>query len=174
MNSMDNLACRATLTLSMLWIEQLLSLVRRSCIFGFMLAAMLVFGDQFPFSDFPMYSVLPDSLISMRITDAEAKLLPSVPAFNVGTTVIKKQMARELNEMKARGEIKLIKKPPLDACKKAGQNVLNWLLENHAPLDPKLSGAVIRLEQTTYTVSNGTITTTTDVIAEGKAKAAKP
>ncbi len=159
----------------MLWMEQLQSLALRCGIFAFMLVAMLICGDLFPFSNFPMYSVLPSSLISMRLTNEKGDLLPSVQAFDVGTTIIKKQMARELHEMKDRGEVDRIQGAPLEVSQKAGQKVLNWLLDNHSVLDPKLVGATVKLEQTTYTASKGSITQKTEVIAEGKAKApAKP
>lgn len=157
---MDNLTHRATLLASrfMLRINSFLSFIQRFGFFAFMLAAMLLAGDQFPFSNFPMYSILPDSLMSMRLTDAQGNLLPSVPAFGVGTTIIKKQMARELHEMKEKGQIKLIKTVPLDASKEAGQRVLAWVLDNHPPRNPELAGATIKLEQTIYTTQKGSVT----------------
>jgi hypothetical protein len=107
----------------------------------------------------------------VRLTDGDGRLLPSVRLFDVTTATIKKQIARELHEMKDKGQIDRIKSAPLEASRTAGQKVLHWLLENHPLLDPTLAGATIRLEQTTYTAHGGSITQETEVIAEGKAEA---
>jgi len=145
----------------------LLSFARKFGLFVAMLAAMLACGDQFPFSNFPMYSVLPETVICMRLTDTQGKMIPSVPAFNVGTTILKKQMARELQTMKAEGRIKLVSDPPLDAAREAGQRVLDWVLKNHPPREAALTGTIVRLEQVTYAIKKGAISQRVDVIGEG-------
>jgi hypothetical protein len=149
---------------------QLLTVLQRSAMFLIMAALMLIFGDQFPFSNFPMYSVLPDSVICMRVTDSAGKLLPLDPAFGIGTTLLKKQMERELHEMKDAGTINKISDPGLPAAKKAGKVVLDWLLAHHPPRRAELSGQTVKLEQVSYRVKHGEVVEKVDVLAEGRAQ----
>jgi len=141
--------------------------------FLIMSALMLALGDQFPFSHFPMYSVLPDKVICLRVTDASGTLLPLNPSFGIVTPLLKKQMERELKGMKEARKIKLISAPPAEAEREAGQKVLDWMLAHYQPLQPALAGQTVKLEQVGYQMKSGHVAETVRVLAEGKAGALK-
>lgn len=153
---------------------KLISVCSNAGLFLVMCVLMLAIGDQFPFSHFPMYSVLPESTICLRVTDGAGKLIPVQLAFSVQSSILKKQMVRELQELKSKGEIKIVSSVSLPASKKCGQRVLDWMLKNRPVRDPALAGATVRLEQVTYTAKKGSVKQQVDVLAEGVVPAPKP
>lgn len=128
---------------------------------------MLAIGDQFPFSHFPMYSVLPESAMSIRVVDEAGQRVPVQIAFSVQSSILKKQMIRELNEQKAKGKIKLVSAPSLEVSKECGQRVLDWMLQNRPARDPAMVGKKVKLEQVVFTAKKGSVTEKVDVLAEG-------
>lgn len=150
------------------------SIGKTAGLFLIMLVLMLAIGDQFPFSHFPMYSVLPESTICIRVTDGDGRLIPVQPAFSVQSSILKKHMVRELQELKTKGKIKLIRSVPLDASKECGQRVLDWMLKNRPVRDLALVGKTVKLEQVTYTARKGSVIEQIDVLAEGIVAAPKP
>lgn len=151
-----------------------LSIGSTAGLFLVMCVLMLSIGDQFPFSHFPMYSVLPESTMCIRVTDEGGKLIPVQLAFSVQSSILKKQMVRELQEMKAQKKIKLTRSVPLEVSKQCGVRVLDWMLKNRPVRDPALVGKTVKLEQVTYTARKGSVTETVDVLAEGIVAAPKP
>ena len=150
------------------------SILRRAGIFLAMLAAMLVVGDEFPFSNFPMYGKLPDAVFSMRLVDERGELLASTPDFNVGTTILKKHMEREFHAMKAAGKVKLIANPPPAMAREVGQKVLDWMLQHYPPLKSELGGALVKLEMRRYVVKKRDIVIESQIVGEGRAQPFKP
>lgn len=57
---------------------------------------LVVIGDQYPFSPFPMYSKLDSSADVLYVADQEGKPLALGPLFNVGSAQAKKRFEKEL------------------------------------------------------------------------------
>ncbi len=72
----------------------------------FILATALYFiGDQFPFSNFPMYSNLPEGADGVFVTTEKGEFVPMTRTFNVSSQTSRKMFTRELKTiLKARGE----------------------------------------------------------------------
>lgn len=121
-----------------------------------------------------MYFVLPESTICVRVTEEKGTLIPVQPAFSVRSSILKKQMVRELQELKTAGRIKKISTVSLEASKECGQRVLDWMLAHRPALDPAMVGKRVKLEQVTYTARKGSVTEKVDVLAEGVVVNAKP
>ena len=151
-----------------------LAVVDHAGLFLVLTPLMLVIGDQFPFSNFPMYSILPESTMCVRVTDGDGKLIPVQLAFSVQASILKKQMVRELQEMKAQKKIKRLSTASLETSQECGQRVLDWMLKNRPASDPALAGKMVKLEQVTYTATKGSVTERVDVLAEGIVPAPQP
>lgn len=134
---------------------------------------MLAVGDQFPFSHFPMYSVLPESAMSIRVVDEDGRRVPVQTAFSVQSSILKKQMMRELNEQKVKGRIKRVSAASLEVSKECGQRVLDWMLQNRPACDPAMAGKKVKLEQVVFTAKKGSVTEEAIVLAEGIVPAPK-
>ncbi len=143
-------------------------------LFLVMAVLMLSIGDQFPFSHFPMYATLPESTFCIRVTDADGKLMPVQLAFGVQSSILKKQMVRELKEQKDNGRMKLVSAPPPDIARECGRRVLEWMLDHRPAFDPALVGKAVKLEQVTYTARKGAVKEKVDVLAEGFVKHSRP
>jgi len=134
-----------------------LNAFRGYAMFFVMAVAMLAFGDQFPFSNFPMYSFLPGNAFFMKLTDDMGRMIPSVPAFGISTSTVKKQMVREMREIKEKESPGKWKSAKKEAATVAGQRALEWLLKNHPARAANLAGTMICLEQTTFSLKRGKI-----------------
>lgn len=132
-----------------------------------MIALMLTIKEEFPFSNFPMYALLPDNTICLQLTDAEDHVIPVWPAFGGSITVLKKQLNHELSMVQKTGAFKKRDEVPKDILHPAGAKVLTWLLTHFKCADPKLKGQVIRLQQVKFRVQHGKVRREVETLAEG-------
>ncbi len=146
----------------------LIAILRRGGLFFVMVALMLIIKEQFPFSNFPMYSVLPDSTICLQLTDAQDKVIPIVPVFGGAITVLKKQLNNEIKVVQSKSAIKKRDDVPPEVTRAAGAKVLRWLLTHFKCNDPKLIGQAIKLQQITFSVKDGRVVREVETLAEDR------
>ncbi|MDB6140673.1 MAG: hypothetical protein JWO94_3745, partial [Verrucomicrobiaceae bacterium] len=121
-----------------------------------------------PFSNFPMYCVLPSSTICLQLTDAEDHVIPIWPVFGGAITVLKKQLNHEVALVQATGAFKKRDEAPPEIVHAAGAKVLKWLLAHFPCNDPGLKGQIIRLQQITFSVRNGLVVREVETLAEDR------
>lgn len=146
----------------------LTAILRHGGLFFVMVALMLTIKEEFPFSNFPMYSVLPDSTICLQLTDADDHIIPIVPVFGGAITVLKKQLNHEVKMVQEKSAIKKRDDVPPEVTRAAGAKVLRWLLTHFKCKDAKLQGQVIRLQQITFSVQNGQVVREVETLAEDR------
>ncbi len=144
----------------------LISALKHGGIFFVMIALMLIIKEEFPFSNFPMYSLLPDSTICLQLTDAENHVVPIWPAFGGSITVLKKQLNHELSMVQNTGAFKKRDETPPEILHAAGTKVLTWMLTHFKCADPKLRGQVIRLQQVKFRVRDHKVSREVETLAE--------
>ncbi len=146
----------------------LIATLRRGGLFFVMVALMLIIKEEFPFSNFPMYSVLPESTTCLQLTDTQDKVIPIVPVFGEAITVLKKQLTHEIKMAQEKSAIKKRDDLPPEVTKAAGAKVLRWLLTHFKCNDPQLRGQVIRLQQTTFSLKDGQVVREVETLAEDR------
>ena len=144
------------------------SILRRCWLFFLMVVLMLTIKEEFPFSNFPMYSVLPESTNCLQLTDADDHVIPIWPVFGGAITVLKKQLNHELSMVKAKGSFKKRDEVPPEILHPAGEKVLKWLLTHFPCKEPKLKGQVIKLQQVTFRVKQGRVVRSVETLAEDR------
>jgi hypothetical protein len=151
-----------------------LLLLRRAGLYLAMVVAMLSIGDEFPFSHFPMYGKLPDTVISIRLLDAKGALISTEQSFHLPTSTLKKHIVRELAELKSAGKIQRTQDSSPAVMREVGQKVLDWMLQHYAPQVPELSAATVQLEARRYRVIRGKIDIVPEIVATGRAQPFTP
>ena len=150
----------------------LISAFKQGGVFFVMIALMLTIKENFPFSNFPMYALLPDSTICLQLTDAEDHVVPLWPAFGGSITVLKKQLNHELSMVQKTGAFKKRDETPPEILHAAGTKVLTWLLTHFKCADPQLKGQVIRLQQVKFRVRDHKVSREVETLAEDHVPAA--
>jgi hypothetical protein len=145
-------------------------LFRRAGVYLAMGVAMLVIGEEFPFSNFPMYGKLPESVISIRVLNGAGEMISTQPSFGLPTFVLKKNFVRILGEQKAAGKIKRVQDADQSVLRAIGKEVLDWMLEHHSPRQASFGQAKVQLEVRRYRVVKGRIVITPEIVAVGTAK----
>lgn len=90
-------------------------------------AALLVIGEQFPFSNFPMYSALDDESFYYVVTDAQGEILPYATVFRFRASHTSKAFRSEFRKLKKSG---LSAEEGKD---RAAEKTLQFLLERAEP-----------------------------------------
>jgi hypothetical protein len=90
--------------------------------------------EWYPFSNFPMYSILPERTNALFITDLQGHLVP-MKRFGFDAPTLKKLVNNELRQYKARGEIKHSSQLTHDHWVESTRNVItrmreSWTKEN--------------------------------------------
>ena len=142
--------------------------LRHGWFFFVMAGLMLAIKEEFPFSNFPMYSVLPDSTTCLQLTDAQDHVVPIGPVFGGAITVLKKQLNHELKMAQDKGAFKKRDEAPPEIIHAAGAKVLKWLLVHFKCNDPKMKGQPIRLQQVTFSVRQGQVVREVETLAEDR------
>ena len=94
----------------------------------FITVACLAIKEQYPFSNFPMYSSFGDSTYYVYLADGEDRPLPTYAAAGMSTPKLKKVFANELRQERKRAPAS--RKPLLQEHKRAaGERVLARLKE---------------------------------------------
>ena len=82
--------------------------------------------DWYPFSNFPMYSILPSATWALRATDMEDKPLP-LEQIGVDAPTLKKMINAELFRFKEAGIIRRVSESTLEHWQQAATNVVERL-----------------------------------------------
>ena len=90
-------------------------------------ALLLIVGENYPFSNFPMYSSLEDESAYFVVMDARGEMLPYVTSFRSRSTYVPKALKAERRKLESEGM------NPEAALTQAGKNVLLYLVERAEP-----------------------------------------
>jgi len=90
-------------------------------------ALLLIVGENYPFSDFPMYSNLEEESVYFIVMTGEGETLPYVTSFRSRSSYVPKALKAERRKLEKAGM------SPEAALKQAGQNILLSLLERAEP-----------------------------------------
>jgi len=126
----------------------------------------LLAKEFYPFSHFPMYSRNAPGTFCLYVSDANDKVLLTLPEFGTGSSVLKKMYNGKIQKYKADGLIKRYSELTPALNQLAGGAVLQWLLEERKKTGkPDLPG-VIRLMQEEFKLRDGRVVKETFKLAE--------
>lgn len=129
-------------------------------------AACLAIGEQFPFSDFPMYSSFGRETYYVYLADAEGRPLPTLETIGMTTPILKKIYDRELQREVRRLRTKR-RRMSTEQKSPVGARVLQSLQASLARQGPDGEPArVLRLYEVNISVEDGRFVRRTDLIAE--------
>ena len=97
-------------------------------------ALLLLVGENYPFSNFPMYSSLEEESIYFVVRTGEGETLPYATSFRSRSSFVPKALKAEVRKLEKLGIARE------NALSQAGQNVLRYLLERAEPA--KTGGAL--------------------------------
>jgi len=84
---------------------------------------MLWRGEWYPFSNFPMYSILPPSANTLYITDLDGKLIP-MQKVGLDSPTMKKMLTSELRKYKADGRVRRMADLTDDNWREAAEKIV--------------------------------------------------
>ena len=90
-------------------------------------ALLLLVGENYPFSNFPMYSSLEEESIYFVVRTGEGETLPYATSFRSRSSFVPKALKAEMRKLQKTGIDRE------SALSEAGQNVLHYLLERAEP-----------------------------------------
>jgi hypothetical protein len=90
-------------------------------------ALLLVVGENYPFSDFPMYSSLDEESVYFVVKTGRGETLAYATSFRSRASFVPKALKTERRKLEKAGV------SPEAAMRQAGQNVLFYLLERAEP-----------------------------------------
>jgi hypothetical protein len=90
-------------------------------------ALLLVVGENYPFSNFPMYSSLEDEAVYFVVLNGRGEMLPYVTAFRSRSTYVPKALKAERRKLEKEGASSDA------ALEQAGKNVLHSLIQRAEP-----------------------------------------
>jgi hypothetical protein len=90
-------------------------------------ALLLVVGENYPFSNFPMYSRLEEESVYFVVLNGHGEMLPYVTTFRSRSTYVPKALKAERRKLEDEGM------GPGAALTQAGKNVLLYLVERAEP-----------------------------------------
>ena len=129
-------------------------------------AACLVLQEQFPFSNFPMYSSFGRDTYYVYLADGAGEPLATIASFGITTPILKKmydtELQREVKRLRTRRtRLRLEQKTPV------GERVLQALTKPHAasPGGPERP-AGLRLYEVNLSVESGRFVRRTELIAQ--------
>ena len=155
-------------SLSSASMSSIVALLRNGWVFFLMVALMLAIKEEFPFSHFPMYSVLPDSTNCLQLVDAEGKIVPIWEVFGGSISVLKKQVNHELSLVRKEKALSRRDDVPPEVMGPIGSKVLKWLLVHFPCKDPARKGQVVKLQEITFKLENGRVERTVKTLAEDR------
>jgi hypothetical protein len=91
-------------------------------------ALLVVVGENYPFSNFPMYSSLEEEAVYFIVHNGHGEMLPYVTSFRSRSTYVPKALKAERRKLESQGM------PPDTALTEAGRNVLLYLVERAEPV----------------------------------------
>lgn len=95
-------------------------------------AVLLAVGEQFPFSNFPMYSSMDDEAFYFEVTNAQGEVLPYATVFRFRASHASKAFRSERKKLQKSEGLS-----EEEAGKKAGLNMLNFMLARAEPVQRK-------------------------------------
>ena len=90
-------------------------------------ALLLIVGENYPFSNFPMYSRLEDEAVYFVVLNSRGEMLPYVTTFRSRSTYVPKAVKAERRKLEREGVSSDV------ALEQAGKNVLQSLIERAEP-----------------------------------------
>lgn len=127
-------------------------------------AACLLIGEQYPFSNFPMYSSFTDRTYYVYLADGADQPQPSVPLVGMSTPTLKKvydgEVRRALRQLKVRRQDLTVEQKQA-----IGAPILSRL-RNSAPTGPAVLPEVLRLYQVDIELRDGRFEKRQTLIAE--------
>ena len=90
-------------------------------------ALLLLVGENYPFSNFPMYSNLEEESVYFVVVNGRGETLPYVPNFRSRSSYVPKALKTERRKLEKEGL------SPEVALSRAGRNVLLYLVERAEP-----------------------------------------
>ena len=127
-------------------------------------AACLVIGEQFPFSDFPMYSSFRRTTYYVYLADEAARPLPTIDTVGIMTPMLMKMYDIEL-----RREIARLKSSRLLMSTEQKRPVGERILQRLKTMQEQNGGAsvgALRLYEVNISVVESQLNKRTDLIAE--------
>jgi hypothetical protein len=90
-------------------------------------ALLLIIGENYPFSNFPMYSSLEDEAVYFVVLNGRGEMLPYVTTFRSRSTYVPKALKAERRKLEKEGVSSDA------ALEQAGKNVLQALIQKAEP-----------------------------------------
>jgi len=90
-------------------------------------ALLLIVGENYPFSNFPMYSNLEDESVYFIVRNSRGETLPYVTSFRSRSSYVPKALKAERRKLEKEGMSSEA------ALTQAGKNVMRYLLERAEP-----------------------------------------
>lgn len=129
-------------------------------------ALLLLVGENYPFSNFPMYARLDEESVYFLVRNGRGEMLPYVTTFRSRSTYVPKALKTERRKLEQEGLT------PEAALIQAGKNVLRYLVER---AEPQKQGDLLRnglrLIEVRISVEDSRLKETETVVAEIRPKA---
>ncbi len=109
----------------------------RIWIFLVFCALCLGLGEQYPFSNFPMYSNMEDHTYLLYITDENGQPIPLMTAYGMRTSILKKFFHTEARKIAKKSGKSMSTMDP-QAFEPAGQAAIGRILSYRNDLNPEL------------------------------------
>jgi hypothetical protein len=127
----------------------------------FFVIVLLIVGENYPFSNFPMYSSLDDESFYFVIKTGQGETLPFATSFRSRASYVPKALKTERRKLEKEG---LSSEAALN---QAGHNVLNHLLEKAEPQSRDgLSRRGLKLVEVRIRVNNAQVEQSESIVAE--------
>lgn len=115
-------------------------------------------GDWYPFSNFPMYSILPPGTHSLYATDLEGRMIPFME-LGIDAPTLKKMINGELRKFKKDGTVKRMSELNEEHWKAAASTVVNRIRDSWD--SPVLRETSFQLHVKGYEAGDARVTVTT-------------
>jgi hypothetical protein len=124
-------------------------------------ALLLIVGENYPFSNFPMYSSLEEESAYFVVENSRGEMLPYVTSFRSRSTYVPKALKAERRKLEQGGM------SPEVALTQAGKNVLLYLVERAEPQKRgNLLGNGLRLIEVRISVEDSRLKEEKTVVVE--------
>ncbi len=127
-------------------------------------ALCLTIGEQYPFSDFPMYSSMEDWTYLLYITDENDKPLPLFTSYGMRTSILKKFFNQEARDIARQSKRRMRNVPPEEYAA-AGELAIDRILSFRKDMGKNPEWKEIRLYFLGIEIENNELKRTHTLIA---------
>jgi len=124
-------------------------------------AVLLLIGENFPFSNFPMYSSLEDESFYFVVTNSKDEILPYATVFRFRASFASKSYKTEYKKLVKSGV------PKEEASRQSAAKILDYMVARAEPsMKPRIIKGGLKFTEVRTAVKNGELIETRTTFAE--------